>query len=519
MRRGRRDWPSAVKRETPLDTKPEETPPPFVLLIIDDRETERSRLRTLFDQPGHRILEAADGATGLTLAHAERPDCVLLDLDPAGLGGFDVLGGLQRDPRTREIPVIGLVDDDERLEDVQRALEGGAVDVIVRGAPARHLTVRVRGAIARRRGLHEVQELRGAFTSMLVHDLRVPLTTMLAYADLLEQAVTAAPGGVAGRYLSRMRESCSQMLQLTDEILKLSSLEASRLAINLRPMDLTALTTGVVDRIEPAARSMGIALELCAADHPMAIVGDTGRLDQVLMNLVGNALKFTPEGGRIVVTLAERAGEAEVTVADTGPGIPPEEMMLLFEKFRQASLGRTSRHAGSGLGLVICRHLVEAHGGSIHAESPPGEGARFVFRLPLRSDDTTAAPRAARLKSILIVDDDVLTRGALAVMLRADGHATDVAATAREALQKIEEHAYDMILCDIQMPDLDGLGLYAELQRRHPEVCRRIIFITGHGLGSRVAAFLEATAARWLQKPIPLDRIQGILGDAAGEAS
>ena len=490
----------------------EGTSRPTILVIADGDET-RTLIRRLSDEAGYRVLEAADGVAGLTLAYTERLDCVILDLGGLQTDGLAVLERLQRDPRSREIPVIVLGPADERLEAMERAIDGGAFDYLPKPLSPRHMAIRVRGAIERRRSLQEVQELRASFTSMLVHDLRAPLTTLLAYVDVLEETVSGGVGiGPAARYLAQMREAGVQMQRLTEEILKLSKLEAGQLVVDRRPMDLATLAAAVVDRFEPAARSGGVVLQLRGSDRPLPVLGDAVRLDQVLTNLLGNALKFTPRSGRIVVTLAERDGDAEVAVADSGPGIRTEEMALLFEKFRQASLGRSSRHAGAGLGLVICRHLVEAHGGSIHAESPPGAGARFVFRLPLRQEGAAAA--RSRPRSVLIVDDDHLARNTLVEMLATDGHTVDTAPAAGVALQMIDERTYDVILCDIQMPGVDGLEFYAELERTHPDLCRRLIFITGYGLGARMVSFLEQTATRYLRKPIPLDRLRGVLDEA-----
>jgi signal transduction histidine kinase len=486
--------------------------PASTILVIDDREENRMLIRYLFNEVDYRVVEAADGFAGLSVAHAERPDCILLDLDLPGLDGFGVLERLEGDPRTREIPVIILTATDESLENMQRALDGGAVDYITKPISPQRVAIRVRGAIERRRLLREVQDLRASFTSMLVHDLRAPLTVIQAYTDLLGQTTSGPAAEKQQRYLSRMRESCVQMLRLTGEILKLSKLEAGRLAIDPSPMDLGALAADIADRFGPAAMGKNIALETCGAEGRYPVLGDAVRLDQVLMNLVGNALKFTPEGGRIVITLAEADGEVEVAVSDTGPGIAADEVPLLFERFRQAALGRSVVDAGTGLGLVICRHLVEAHGGRIAVESAPGRGSRFFFRLPLLRESTTDDADGG--KSVLIVDDDPPVLSVLGAMLTADGHHVDGVETGMAALQKLEERDYDVILCDLQMPGLDGPGVYWRLQERHPELCRRVIFITGMPLGARLTRFLQQTAVPWLNKPISRERLQALFQEA-----
>lgn len=356
------------------------------LLVVDDLEANRELIRQIFE-PEYRVLDAADGATALRVATAERLDCIILDLAMPGLHGFEVLERLQRDLRTREVPVIIVTASGTPLDDMDRALRGGAVDYITKPISPRQVTIRVRGAIERYRLLREIQDLRANFTSMLVHDLRGPLTAIRGYLDLFE---FGAPGSLVEkqqRYLHKMRVGCERMLGLIGEILDISKLEAGRLSLEPRAVDLAALVADVLDRLGPVARQKAIGLDARGAAGPVPLVADPGRLEQVLMNLVGNALKFTPDGGAVAVEIADLGGEVEVAVRDTGPGIAPEEMPLLFEPFVQTKVGRAAK-GGTGIGLVVSRHLVEAHGGRIWAESEPGRGARFAFRLPRRLPPT-----------------------------------------------------------------------------------------------------------------------------------
>jgi signal transduction histidine kinase len=182
--------------------------------------------------------------------------------------------------------------------------------------------------------------------------------------------------------LGKIQESCGRMVRLIGEILDLSKLEAGKLQLEWQRFDVAALTAEVVERFGPSAHNKGIDLLLRRPPEPCEIVGDAGRVDQVLMNLLGNALKFTRRRGSVTVEVARRGPEVELSVTDTGPGIAASELPLLFERFSQAASGRSSASHGTGLGLLICRHLVEAHGGRIWAESELGQGSRFVVRLP-----------------------------------------------------------------------------------------------------------------------------------------
>jgi signal transduction histidine kinase len=352
------------------------------ILVVDDMEENRALVRYLFEGE-YEVLEAADGAAALALVERERPDCILLDLHMPGMNGFEALARLEADPRLREIPVIVLTATGDSLESMDKVLRGGAVDYIAKPFSPAVVAIRVRGAIERHRLLAEIAELRASFTSMLVHDLRAPLTVIRGYLDLLTEGAEA-PSLLQARYLGAMRDASDRMIRLIGDILDVSRLEAGRLTLTLAPVNLSALAGELVERLRPVADRRGVRLGLLAPERLERVDADAGRVEQVLMNLLGNALKFTGSGGHVDVILSDLEDAVEVAVDDTGPGIAPEELPLLFEKFRQTASGRGAAGPSSGLGLVICRHLVEAHGGRITVDSRPGEGSRFAFRIPRR---------------------------------------------------------------------------------------------------------------------------------------
>ncbi len=355
---------------------------PLTIVVVDDNEQNRLVIRYLFEPPDYRVLEAPDGLAGLELIRAEQPDCVLLDLAMPGLDGFEVLNRLRADPRAREIPVLVLTASAESTGSMELALRSGAVDYLTKPISPGRVAARVRGAIERRRLRQEMQELRGTFTSMLVHDLRSPLTIITGYLQLLEGSAEALPDKHR-RYLTSIREACTRMIRLIGDLLDVSKLEEGKLTLERERVDLVALTGEIVERLGPVAIQHSIVLTFEPAVPSLTVRADPRRLEQVLMNLLGNALKFTPPGGRIGVTMSTEGDAVRVVVSDSGPGIAAAEMPLLFEKFSQTSAAKGARGPGTGLGLVICRHLIEAHGGRIWAESEPGHGSRFVFHLPL----------------------------------------------------------------------------------------------------------------------------------------
>jgi len=349
--------------------------------VIDDRSENRTLIRYLFDAE-HRVLEAADGESGLALAVTTRPDCILLDVSMPGLTGFEVLERLQADPRTRETPVIILTATEDSLSGMERALRAGAVDYLTKPIDAHRVTIRVRGAIERGRLLRELQTLRANFTSMLVHDLRAPLTVIDGYTQLLRNRLGPQANATLLRYTSAIDVSAKRMLALIRQILDVSKFEVGKLTIERAPVDLHRLVADVVEAFEPAARQRRIALTAQGTEEPRTVLGDVARLEQVIMNLLTNALKFTPPDGTISVELGGDADAVTVAVRDSGPGVPPDERQFLFEPFSQAAAGRHASTPGTGLGLVICRRLVEAHQGRIWLDDTEA-GCRFVFSLPV----------------------------------------------------------------------------------------------------------------------------------------
>jgi signal transduction histidine kinase len=248
------------------------------------------------------------------------------------------------------------------------------VDYLTKPISPAHMAARVRAAIERSRLLREVQDLRANFTSTLVHDLRSPITVIHAYAELLGRGNAGPISERQRRLVTKIQESCTRMVGLIGEIVDLSKLEAGKLQLERQRFDLAGLARDVVERFEAAAGRKTIALAFRAFDEPCHVLADARRMDQVLTILLGNAVKFTPQGGAVTVEVARRGGDVELTVIDSGPGIAPEDLPLLFERLSHSG-------SSSGLGLVICRHLVEAHGGRIRAESEPGQGSRFVVGL------------------------------------------------------------------------------------------------------------------------------------------
>jgi two-component system NtrC family sensor kinase len=259
--------------------------------------------------------------------------------------------------------------------------------------------------------------------------------------------------------------------------------------------------------------SVQVTLDM-ASDLPI-LWADPCQLQQVVLTLVSNAhqaMQGTPRRHLTVSTRWDASrGRVSIAVADTGPGIPPAIRPRILESFLTAS----PEGHGTGLGLPLCQELIEGHGGSISMESRPDQGTIFRVELPVGATpaDRTGmvpaeAPPPVRDKRILVVDDESMITGVLADMLRADGHQVDSAENGAVALRKLCGQTYDLILCDIKMPEVDGPALYREIQRRCPDLVQRFIFLTGDILSREAAAFLERTGAPSLSKPFRLEELR-----------
>jgi CheY-like chemotaxis protein len=267
-----------------------------------------------------------------------------------------------------------------------------------------------------------------------------------------------------------------------------------------------------------------VVVHLHLDDQAPPLWGDPHQLQQVVVNLLTNAqqaLRAVPGRRKITLTTQYDPTQHQITLAvtDTGPGIPPALQGRIFEPFYTSK----PPGVGTGLGLPLCRGIVETHGGTLDVTSTLGQGATFRVTLPVETAPASppalpsvAEGHAGRGLTILLVDDELSLARGLARLLRRDGHTVDTVAHGRLALAKVDEHAYDLILSDIRMPELDGPSLYRLLERQHPHLCQRLIFLTGDTLEPTTWAFLEENGMPCLTKPFTLAEVRRAIQRAAG---
>jgi signal transduction histidine kinase/ActR/RegA family two-component response regulator len=348
------------------------------------------------------------------------------------------------------------------------------------------------------------------FLAVLSHELRTPLTATLGWTRLLRTG--NLDQSRSQRAVDAIERSALTQSRLVNDLLDISRIIAGRLQLDRQVIALVEPITAALDELRPAAERKGIIIDTSLVNDVL-VRGDADRLQQIVSNLVTNAIKFTPSGGRILVRLSSVDGHAELSVSDTGVGISPEFLPFVFDRFRQADSGPTRTHGGLGLGLAIVRHLARLHGGSVQAMSAGHDkGSTFVIELPLAESSATptrsVAPdrtsRPARLDNVmvLLVEDDEDTKNVVKAMLEDVGATVVTAASAEEGRQALLSVRPAVLVSDIAMPDEDGYTFLRSL--RASEIAVPAIALTAY---ARREDATEAFAAGFqLHLPKPVNR-------------
>lgn len=278
----------------------------------------------------------------------------------------------------------------EVISQMGERLTRGDVARVTLGQGYQQAMDRVQALRSEKARLEELLRLREELADMIVHDLRNPLGVIYSGLELLERTLAGTKSEYVDSLIKMMDRSLGRMQGLVDALLDIARLEEGKVALHLAPLDVVALIEDVIAEEYPLAENLGVALENATTESLPLVLADRNALQRTLVNLLDNALKFTPKGGRVWVEARSRDEMVQVEVVDTGPGIPREEQSRIFEKFTQVR-GRTGRRRGFGLGLTFCRMVVEAHGGRIWAEDGPQEkGSRFIFTLPQVQGDVNS---------------------------------------------------------------------------------------------------------------------------------
>ena len=391
-----------------------------------------------------------------------------------------------------------------------------------------HLLVRERSA---RADAEKANRLKDEFLATLSHELRTPLNAVIGWSRMLKSGRLDQES--ATHAIDVIERNAWAQKQIIEDILDVSRVITGKLQLHLGPVNLVTVVNAALDAVRPAFEAKDISVETNYEQGLKIVTGDADRLQQVVWNLLSNASKFTPPSGEVGITVTQDRTHAAIEISDTGPGIAPEFLPHVFERFRQADGSTTRTHGGLGLGLAIVRHLVELHGGLIGAENATvRSGAVFSVKLPLPSAEVALAashaPQSAEQHAvdvdlqdvkILVVEDEVDALDLLSIDLREHGAKVIGVASAAEALELLREQEFDLIISDIGMADTDGYGLIKQVREREGDNENHIpaIALTAY---ARAQDRLRAIAAGYnthVAKPVEIRELVSVVKCLTGK--
>ena len=578
---GARGKPTAsdISSAVPAETPPSDSSKARVL-VVDDNADMRSYLSRLLGERW-QVETAPEGVSALQRIQENAPDLVIADVMMPGMDGFELLHLIRTREAIAKVPVM-LLSARAGEEASAEGLRAGADDYVIKPFSARELVARVESRLTQarlnaaersaRQAAEQANRARDVFFTMLSHELRTPLMAVLAWTSLLkgnkleqEEAVHA---------LDLIERNARVQRRLVDDLLDISRIVTGRLRIDPRPVGtLAQMISTVVDSFRPAALAKHLTVETALEPNAGTVNGDSERLQQVVWNLLSNAIRFTPTGGRIQIRYARQGGHAELMVRDSGQGLAADALPHLFERYWQgANTQRRSHGQGLGLGLAIVHRIVELHGGHIAAASEgAGHGSTFTVRLPLLSseeerrlldsaDSNTFDPEAPALSNarmldaatseleaasstahlhdlhmksdtwsvphalrILIVEDHEGVAKACRRLLTTHGHFVVCVPGVNAASQITERATFDVVICDLSLPDGDGIELLSRLRTRFnrlgPEGRLPAIAISGSVYEEDIARSLAGGFATHLAKPFDEDSLVGAVKKVAGMLS
>jgi len=458
----------------------------------------------------------------LTRQVADGIGAVLITEEELTAGRVQILSDLLRaQPPWSDLPIVvfGALPGELRLRTLGELQDAGNVSFVDRPVQRRTFLAALRAALRARQRQYEARraiESRDQFLAMLGHELRNPLSAVRFATDLIVRR-NVQDGWVA-KHAETIERQTTHLNRLVDDLLDVSRVTSGKVILRKEPTELVSLVGRCVESLQTMADAHGVSLERRSCEAAVPVDGDVVRLEQVASNLLTNAVKYTPRGGRVEIEVQAESGEALLIVRDTGVGIPPEHIESIFELFCQAPTGLDRSKGGLGLGLTLVRALVGMHGGTVEARSAgAGKGSEFRVRLPLGAASNAIPLVAERgpdggepAVRIVLVEDNLDIREALTELLVMDGYRVSCAGDGPQGLTRILSEVPDVVLIDVGLPGFDGYEL-ARRARARLGGALALIAMTGYGQPDDRARAFEAGFDEHVVKPVSVEDLAGAM--------
>jgi signal transduction histidine kinase len=520
------------------------------ILIVDDLPEKLLVYSSLLEDIDADIVQARSGTEALKRVLEGSFAVILLDVNMPDIDGLETATLIRGHRNGRQTPIIFITAYADEVQ-TARGYALGAVDYIQSPVVSPVLRSKVQvfvdlfnahAALAvsnqelenrvkeRTAELEQLSRLKDEFLATMSHELRTPLNAIFGWVTLLRTRRLDEP--TQERALETIERNARAQKRLIEDLLDVSRIVTGKVALEILPVNPQRVVQAALETMQPAAQTKGITVVPLLDTGVATVRGDFARLQQIVCNLLSNAIKFTPSGGRVEVTLAHRNGEAEISVSDSGQGIKPEFLPLVFDRFRQEDGSISRRHGGLGLGLAIVRHLVELHAGSVEAFSEgEGKGSRFVVRLPTRlglaksgAGEEPGAPPVGVSSTmlagirLLVVDDEPGARELIANVLQGYGAEVSLAESGQAALTKIFEQRPHVLVADLGMPGMDGYGLIEQVRALDPDFGGQTpaIAVTGYASPVDRLRALQAGYQNHVAKPIEPHELAIVIASLTG---
>jgi len=520
------------------------------ILIVDDLPEKLLVYSTLLENLDAEVVQAHSGTEALKLVLEGSFAVILLDVNMPDMDGIETATLIRGHRNGRHTPIIFITAYADEMQ-TARGYALGAVDYILSPIVAPVLRTKVQVFVdlytahaalelaneeletrvkQRTAELEQLSRLKDEFLATMSHELRTPLNAIFGWVTLLR--TRRLDEATQERALETIERNARAQKRLIEDLLDVSRIVTGKVALEIIPVDPRRVVEAALETMAPAAQAKGITLVPLLDVGVASVRGDFARLQQIVTNLLSNAIKFTPSGGRVEVRLSHRDSEAEISVTDTGQGIKPEFLPLVFDRFRQEDGSISRRHGGLGLGLAIVRHLVELHAGSVEAFSEgEGRGSRFTVRLPTRlglsksatSDERVGSPATSSMLAgvrLLVVDDEPGARELIANVLQGYGAEVCLAESGQAALTKLFEQRPHVLVADLGMPGMDGYALIEQVRALDPDFGGRTpaIAVTGYASPIDRLRALQAGYQNHVAKPVEPQELAIVIASLTGRS-